>query len=69
MAEEKIGDFMVRIGALTPAQVEDILSRQEHEEPRKLFGILAVELGYLNDKALHKYISEEEKKKQKLAGS
>jgi hypothetical protein len=67
MAEEKIGDFMIRIGALTLEQVEDILRRQEEEKPHKLFGILAVELGYLNDKALHEYIAQEEKKKQKLS--
>ena len=69
MAEEKIGDFMVRIGALTRKQVTDILRRQKEEEPHKLFGILAVELGYLNNKALHDYIkAEEEKKNQEMTG-
>ena len=56
MIKEKIGDFMVRIGALTPEQVVAILKRQKEIEPHKLFGLLAKELGYINDEALHKYI-------------
>jgi len=55
MANEKIGDFLVRIGALTPEQVNDILKKQE-QEPHKLFGIIAIELGYVNDEAIHQYI-------------
>ena len=60
--EERIGDFMVRIGALTPEQVDDILKKQKLE-PDKLFGVLAIELGYLNDAALHAYIKAQEEKK------
>ena len=63
MAEEKIGEFMIRIKALTREQVEDILRRQKEEEPDKLFGVLAVELGYLNEKALDEYIKSKEDKK------
>ena len=59
MAEEKIGDFMVRIGALTQEQVKDILEQQK-KEPDKLFGVIAIEMGYLNDKALHDYIKSQE---------
>jgi hypothetical protein len=61
--EERIGDFLVRIGALTGAQVADILARQK-AEPGKLFGVIAVELGYLNDKAMHDYIAAQEKTKK-----
>ncbi|MBN2440158.1 MAG: hypothetical protein JXJ04_02395 [Spirochaetales bacterium] len=68
--KEKIGDFMIRIGALTPEQVKDILRRQKELEPHKLFGKFAVELGYLNNEALDEYIRvQEEIKKQELAGT
>jgi hypothetical protein len=61
--EERIGDFMVRIGALTQDQVMIILKKQK-EEPDKLFGVIAIELGLLNSDALNTYIKEQEKKKQ-----
>lgn len=54
---------MIRIKALTREQVEDILRRQREEEPDKLFGVLAVELGYLNEKALDEYIKSKADKK------
>jgi len=59
--EERIGDFMVRIGALTPEQVTIILAKQK-EEPDKLFGVIAIELGMLNDKAIRTYIEAQDKK-------
>jgi hypothetical protein len=62
--EERIGDFMVRIGALTSEQVVEILAKQQ-EEPDKLFGLIAIELGYLNDKAIHEYIQAQEVKAPK----
>ena len=62
MAKEKIGEFMVRIGALTQEQVRDILRRQRELEPDKLFGRIAVELGYLNDEALHLYVKSQKNK-------
>jgi hypothetical protein len=61
--EERIGDFMVRIGAITAAQVAEILAKQK-QEPEKLFGVIAVELGYLNDKAIHDYIAAQEAKEK-----
>jgi hypothetical protein len=63
--EERIGDFMVRIGALTTEQVTIILAKQK-EEPDKLFGVIAIELGLLNDKAIRTYIeSQDQKEKNK----
>jgi hypothetical protein len=56
MAEEKIGEFLVRIKALTREQVEIILKKQKEEEPDKLFGTLVIELGYLDEDVLQKYI-------------
>lgn len=55
---------MIRIKALTREQVEDILKKQREEEPDKLFGVLAIELGYLNSQALDEYIKSTEEKKK-----
>ena len=52
---EKIGEFLVRIGALTEAQVKEILDLQQ-KDPSRLFGIIAIELGYVDDKAIKAYI-------------
>ena len=53
---ERIGEFFVRIGIITPDQVEEVLKIQK-SEPDRLFGEIAIELGYINDKALDEYIS------------
>ncbi|MBN1697482.1 MAG: hypothetical protein JW881_08215 [Spirochaetales bacterium] len=60
MAEERIGDFLVRIGALTSEQVDEIL-KQQKKEPDKIFGVIAIELGYINDDALRAYVEEKRK--------
>ncbi|MBN1523862.1 MAG: hypothetical protein JW904_05225 [Spirochaetales bacterium] len=52
---EKIGEFLVRIEALTQQQVDEILTIQA-QDPSKLFGIIAIELGYIDDKAIKAYI-------------
>lgn len=44
---ERFGDFLVRIGALSPDAVAEIVARQR-ETPDRLFGEIAVELGYLS---------------------
>ncbi len=53
---ERIGEFFVRIGIITPDQVEEVLKIQK-SEPDRLFGEIAIELGYINDKALDEYIA------------
>ena len=53
---ERIGEFFVRIGIITPEQVKEVLKIQK-SEPDRLFGEIAIELGYINDKALDEYIS------------
>ncbi len=53
--EEKIGDGLLRIGALTKEQVENILKLQKDGDER-LFGVIAIELGYINDKAISDYL-------------
>jgi hypothetical protein len=52
---EKIGDVLVRIGAITADQVEEVLRTQQAGDTR-LFGEIAIELGYINDEALRRYV-------------
>ena len=53
---EKIGEALVRIGAMKSHQVEDVLLRQKGGDHR-LFGEIAIELGYIDDQAIRKYLS------------
>ena len=53
--DEKIGDGLLRIGALTKEQVENILKLQNDGDER-LFGVIAIELGYIDDKAISDYL-------------
>jgi len=54
--EEKIGDGLMRIGAMTQKQVEDVLFRKKNGDDR-LFGEIAIELGYIDDEAIVKYLA------------
>jgi hypothetical protein len=60
---EKIGDVLVRIGAMTNEQVEEVLRTQEAGDTR-IFGEIAIELGYIDDEALRRYVEivQQEKK-------
>jgi len=53
---EKIGEALVRIGAMKSFQVEDVLRLQEGGD-RRLFGEIAIELGYIDDLAIQRYLS------------
>jgi hypothetical protein len=54
-----IGEFLVGIGAMTGEQVTEVLRVQgEGEEPR-LFGEVAIELGYIDDSAIKKYLDKD----------
>jgi len=55
-SHERIGEFLVKIGAMTPEQRNEILDRQK-EDPNRLFGEIAVELGYINDTAIDSFLS------------
>ncbi|MBN1798001.1 MAG: hypothetical protein JW822_05470 [Spirochaetales bacterium] len=57
--EEKIGQGLVRIGAMTQDQVDDILKRQQAGDA-SLFGVMAIELGYIDPDTLLKYLSAKE---------
>ncbi|MBW2000559.1 MAG: hypothetical protein JRJ29_21700 [Deltaproteobacteria bacterium] len=52
---EKIGEALVRIGAMKPYQVDDVLRAQKAGDSR-LFGEIAIEFGYINDEVLKKYV-------------
>jgi hypothetical protein len=56
-SQERIGDFLVRIGALKPAQVAEILQIQE-KNPGKLFGMIAIEKGWVDDKAIQAFLDK-----------
>jgi len=51
---EKIGEGLVRIGAMTRQQMEEVLRRQEAGDGR-LFGEIAIELGFVDDQAVQSY--------------
>jgi len=53
--EERIGEALVRIGAMTPEQVDQVLKLQQNGDNR-LFGEIAIECGYINDEVLKKYV-------------
>lgn len=60
---ERIGETLVRIGAMKPFQADDILLAQKEGDAR-LFGEIAIEFGYINDEVLRKYIETEEEWKK-----
>jgi len=55
---ERVGDFLVRIGAITTAQMAEVLKIQDAEEEPRLFGQIAIELGYIDDSAIQRYLTE-----------
>jgi len=59
----KIGDFLVKIGAMTAQQVEDVLKRQRGGDTR-IFGEIALELHYIDDNAIKRYVDHLEKWKK-----
>jgi hypothetical protein len=56
----RIGDFLVKIGAMTPEQVSAVLKIQELGDTRK-FGEIALLIGYIKDDALKRYLDYLEK--------
>lgn len=53
--EERIGEGLIRIGAMNQSQVTYVLKRQKDGDDR-LFGEIAVELGYVDVDALLNYL-------------
>ena len=53
--EERIGEALVRIGAMTTEQVDQVLQIQQEGDDR-LFGEIAIEQGFINDLAIKAYL-------------
>ena len=63
---DRIGDFLVTIGALTREQVDHVLRLQKGGDSR-IFGEIALELRYLNDDAIKRYVDHMARQKVKRA--
>ncbi len=55
LGKEKIGDFLVGIGAMTAEQLDEVL-RHQAEGDKRIFGEIARELGYVDIQAIDKYL-------------
>lgn len=53
---ERIGDFLVSIGAMTQAQADEVSAAQEADEELRMFGEIAIEKGFVDDEAVRKYL-------------
>ena len=53
--KEKIGDFLIGIGTMTVEQRDEVL-RLQAEGDRRLFGEIARDLGYIDNKAIKKFL-------------
>jgi hypothetical protein len=57
IVEERIGEALVRIGAMTSEQVDQVLKLQQDGDDR-LFGEIAIGEGFINDKAIKAYLDD-----------
>jgi hypothetical protein len=59
---EKIGEYLVGTGVMSSAQVTVVINRQQSGDER-LFGEIAMELGYLADnEPIDKFLEYQEKR-------
>jgi hypothetical protein len=54
---QRFGEFLIKVGELNDRQVAEILKYQQNN-PGKLFGQIAVELGFITDAVLNKYLKK-----------
>ena len=59
---DRIGDFLVKIGAMKPGQLENVLRVQKAGDKRR-FGEIAIELHYISDDEIKRYVDYLEKQK------
>lgn len=52
---DRIGEFLVRIGAMTPEQVEAVLKAQREGDERP-FGEIANALGFVGDDSIKRFM-------------
>jgi len=55
---ERIGDYMLRTGTLTQAQVDKVIAAQRTGDKRP-FGQIAVTLGFLSQAAVDAFLSSQ----------
>lgn len=53
---ERLGEFLVRIGAMTEDQVTRVLEIQK-EKPDVIFGQIAIEEGFIEDSAIDAFLA------------
>lgn len=52
---EKIGEFLVRIGTMSSQQVKQVLTAQ-YAGCNRRFGEIALDLGFIHDDAIKRYV-------------
>jgi hypothetical protein len=62
MEQNRIGEFLVKIGAMTLEQVSVVLKMQ-NDGDKRIFGEIALDLHYLNDDAIKRYVDHMEHSK------
>jgi hypothetical protein len=55
LMQSRIGEFLIKIGAMNDDQVKKVLQLQEEGDER-IFGEIALGLGFLNDDAIKRYV-------------
>ena len=55
---ERIGDYLVRTGAMKPAQVESVIAAQKAGDTRT-FGEIAVAMGFATTAAVNAYAASQ----------
>ncbi len=59
-AKERLGEALVRIGAMTEEQVKQVLLRQREQSGLdKLFGEIAVELQFVDQQTIEKILNQQ----------
>lgn len=55
-SQERIGDFLVKIGAMSHEERDEVVKTQQ-SQPGRLFGEIAIELGYIRDDAVDAFLN------------
>jgi predicted ArsR family transcriptional regulator len=61
---DRIGEFLIRIKAMTAHQVDRVLEAQKAGDTRR-FGDVALELGFVHEDAIKRYVDYLEKQEAK----
>ena len=59
----RIGEFLIRIGEMTPDQVKQVVGAQKAGDPRR-FGDIAIALGFVREVAIQSYVDFLQKAKR-----